>query len=157
MKKHIVIGLTLFVVDSFILCSGVIALILLILILGKILNRFLIKKSVFQKNDLIVNVVYVTVSVFIVMVNAANLKIAEHRANFLILTCENYREQYGKYPDRLSELVPIFLKEIPHAKYTLVENQFFYLSNGKQHALLYSVIPLGRRSYHFESHKWRMD
>ena len=82
-------------------------------------------------------------------------KIARSRAEILIATCERYKEKNNKYPGKLSDLVPDFIKKIPVAKYTLTSNKFFYITSQDSHLLFYVTMPpFGRPTYSFEKQKW---
>ena len=155
MRRHFCFALLLSLADSLVLGSGLIAGILVLVVVVQIIGAFVFKKI--NRYALKVNAVYLSAVVVITIGNLINFKIAESRAESIIAACEKYKEHYGKYPEQLSELVPEYLRDVPSAKYTLFENQFFYLARGKDHSLVYSVIPLGKRSYYFELRRWRID
>lgn len=161
MSEKIRIGafaLILFCFDSLILSSGIIAAAILVVMIYRFFKLLLARQiNLIQKSQLIAAGVYSLAAVLIFAVNAVNRKIAENRADLLISACEKYKARYGEYPQRLTDIVPEFVEKVPSAKYTLVENSFMYLADKEHHSLLYSVIPLGRRSYSFELRKWRND
>jgi hypothetical protein len=157
-KKTIVIALVLFCLDVIILSSGLIAVLVLVVMVFKCLKLVLTKQTRFvQKPQMFVGGIYLLTILLIFEANTFNRRIAEDRASTLIMACENYKSHYNEYPKQLTDTVPEFIDTIPRAKYTLVANEFMYLSDDESHSLLYSVSPLGRRSYSFELHRWRND
>ncbi len=79
---------------------------------------------------------------------------ARKGAQQIISACQAYKQQTGKLPDRLEDLVPEFLPKVPLARYTLLYNDFWYFS---QSGLLTYVVlpPFGRRVYNFNSAQWK--
>ena len=45
-----------------------------------------------------------------------NTRLATRRAEALIAACEGYREAHSRYPDRLADLAPRFIADIPKAR-----------------------------------------
>ena len=74
-------------------------------------------------------------------------------AQRVISACESYRRQDGKLPDRLEELVPEFLSDVPPSRYTVLFNHFWYFPDA---GLLGYVVfpPFGRRTYNFNTAQW---
>ena len=81
-------------------------------------------------------------------------RIAMGNATRLIQACEQYREANGDYPQRLSDLVPRYLKSIPRAKYCLTFGDFQYW--GPPHPILVwcEIPPFGRRVYSLDTREW---
>lgn len=85
---------------------------------------------------------------------------ASRRADALIAACHAYEAKYGRYPDRLEELVPGFVERVPRARHVLAWGEFeYYVSPGegakRHHRLKYWVVPpFGRRLYFFEERRW---
>jgi hypothetical protein len=122
--------------------------------------------------------VYVVLIVAISALFMVNQKVARSRGETLIAACESYKQVYGNYPDKLEELVPEFVDEMPLSRYSLGFNKFRYRSleprepnpafndspcgpdkgippEGR-HVLEYTdVPPFGRPYYLFESGEWR--
>ena len=74
-------------------------------------------------------------------------------AQQIIAACEAYKRQTGTLPDRLEQLVPLFLPKVPLARYSVMYNHYMYLS--KPALLTYVVFPpFGRRVYDFETTQW---
>jgi hypothetical protein len=81
---------------------------------------------------------------------------ARRRAETIVAACERYRAAKGRYPDKLSELVPERLPEIPRAKYVLSMPGFHYAVASGSHTLWYSAVSLvGRDVYALEEARWR--
>ena len=74
----------------------------------------------------------------------------------VIAACRAFEVRHGMLPDRLEDLVPEFLPNVPRAKYTLAWGGFTYSMAAKtQHTLMYVTLPpFGRRVYHFEEERW---
>ena len=84
-------------------------------------------------------------------------RIAEERAGKVIAAVESYKTKRGGYPDRLEQLVPVFLPEVPRAKPFGMLREFKYWRSPAdgQHTLTYTVVaPFGRRLYNFEERRW---
>lgn len=78
---------------------------------------------------------------------------ARNGARQIIAACEAYKRHTGNLPDRLDQLVPVFLPKVPVALYTVLYNDFWYFS---EYALLTYVVfpPFGRRVYDFNTTQW---
>lgn len=156
MKRTIFIAVILFFLDAFCLNNYFIAL-LVACIVGARIIKFLIAtdENTIPKQQLIKGCIYVCMIILIITANGINNIIAKSRAYMLIVCCEKYKSRYGEYPQKLPDLVPEFIENIPNAKYTLFDNKFMYQSGGRFHSLNYAVIPpFGRSVYYFEEHKW---
>jgi hypothetical protein len=80
---------------------------------------------------------------------------ARDRAESLIVAVERFQAQHGRYPERLEEMVPELVAEIPRAKYVVIADRFRYFKSGSRHSLMYvEMPPFGRRIYTFEDRKW---
>jgi hypothetical protein len=81
--------------------------------------------------------------------------IARERAEKLVVAVEQFYAKHSRYPERLEELVPVFIPAIPRAKYVMIADRFSYSVSGSRHSLMYVVVPpYGRRIYTFEDRKW---
>jgi len=102
--------------------------------------------------------IMIPVLVLAIVVGNSNLqiKIASANAERIIVACEQFRAATGKYPDKLTELVPKYLSAVPPAKYSLTSSDFRYWISGENHELMWTKNPpFGRMIYNFESRKWR--
>ena len=87
--------------------------------------------------------------------NYLNNKIARSRATQIITAVEKFKAVNNKYPIKLSELAPDYIKAIPRAKYTLYSNEFSYYNLEDDPFIYYvEVPPFGRTTYHFNQKKW---
>ncbi len=84
-------------------------------------------------------------------------RIAADSAASLIAACEKFRDETGNYPDRLTQLVPLYLRSIPRSKYCLCCNNFSYDKSADYSPIIWwcEFPPFGKRVYNFGTHKWR--
>ena len=81
--------------------------------------------------------------------------IAFERAETLIAAVQQFHAKHGRYPEQLEDIVPVFISEIPRAKYVFMADAFRYFSGDSRHSLMYvHVPPFGRKVYTFEDNKW---
>lgn len=157
MRRTVIIAIFLFILDAFVLNQGIIALVALFIALPIMIIRAFMRrkdKPLFKKR-LAVCGIYLLMSMLILASNTINNKMARSRAEVLIEACEKYKDINNEYPEKLSDLVPDFINEIPVAKYTQMSNRFFYIASEDSHLLLYvAVAPFGRPTYNFEKQKW---
>ena len=75
--------------------------------------------------------------------------------NYLSNADSDYKERYGKYPDKLEDLVPEFIHKVPLARLCLAYNRFMYISRDRNPLLVYYVVPpFGRAVYDLEKKSW---
>ena len=99
--------------------------------------------------------VYLCAVLLVWVLNVLNNRIAQSRAEELIAAVKAYREKNGRYPERLQELVPSFITQVPLAKYTLSFNTFTYVASDVDPLLIYAALPpFGRPVYSFAGGKW---
>jgi hypothetical protein len=113
------------------------------------------KYAACRKERLIRLAVYLTAVGVVLSLIQINKSIAKERAERIIAAVENYKAANGKYPNRLNELAPKFIAEIPDkARVTFTDSGFRYLV-GERHTLMYvSMPPFGRTTYNFETKSW---
>lgn len=152
--RPVLLGLVLVVFDE----QGFIAfLFAAFLILGYLPRSLIAKKySSCRKERLIRLAIYLSAVAMVLGLRIFNTSLAKGRAEQIITAAENYKVANGKYPDRLDQLVPQFIPEVPaKAKLTLLDNGFRYLVQPDSHTLMYVVMPpFGRRTYQFETRQW---
>jgi hypothetical protein len=84
-----------------------------------------------------------------------NRHLGHVNARLIIKAVEDYRVEQGKYPERLEELVPQFLSEVPCSAIRLTSTKYYYLQHKEYHSLMWAEAPpFGRRTYHFETREW---
>ncbi|MEI8173571.1 MAG: hypothetical protein WCH07_08835 [Deltaproteobacteria bacterium] len=155
--KSIVVAVSLFIIDAFVLNQGILSLVILFIAIPFMVVRAIKKRedSVLLKKRLIIMGIYVTMVVLVFASNHLNNVIAKNRADVIIKACEQYKLMKGVYPPKLSVLVPVFLKKIPTAKYTFSSDQFRYFVSANHHQLMFTAIPpFGRSYYVLEEKRW---
>ena len=128
-KKSILTGAIIFVLDEFVMNQGAISLFLIFTIILCWLPKFAFKKYKKQspKEELAKVLIYGFIVIAVFTSNSINNKIAQNRANDLVLIIENFHQVTGNYPQTLNDLVPSYILKLPKAKYTLGFN-----CNGQQ-------------------------
>ena len=88
--------------------------------------------------------------------NALQWKVAEANAERIIKACEEFCAATGKYPRKLQDLVPGYLKSVPRAKYCLCWGEFMYWNDKGIPAMLVwcKIPPFGRKVYTFADRRW---
>jgi hypothetical protein len=156
-KKSTITGAIFFVLDALIINQGVISLFLIFIIILWWLPKSAFKKHTKQspKEELAKILIYGFTVIAVFTSNSINNKIAQNRANELILVIENFHQVTGDYPKSLNDLVPSYLPKIPKAKHTLGFNSFKYINYEGSISLFYHAIPLfGRPTYVFDRKEW---
>ncbi len=99
--------------------------------------------------------IYAVAILMVFALNAANNRLAHHRAEALITAIKSFHQKYHRYPERLDNLAPEFVEQVPLAKYTLFLNNFFYYGGEGEASLFYvSFPPFGRPIYQFPKDEW---
>ena len=144
----------LFIIDAFVLNQGVLAsVICLSIVLIMLINNIRYRKDF--KKRLIIMGIYAAGAVLTIGVIRFNNSMARQHAEIIIQACGQYWNQKGGFPDRLEDLVPDYLKQVPRAKYAFSNNRFIYRSRPDSHTLMYVAFPpFGRKIYSFENRKW---
>lgn len=158
LARSAVTAFLLFVVDAFVLNQGILALVILLVVLPFILVRalFALKNRPLLKQRFLSVFIYAFAAVLIMGSINANNATAKKRAITITAACEEYRLKHGVYPQALSDLVPVFLKRIPRAKYAVSNSRFEYRAGQDGHTLMYtSMPPFGREYYVLEEKQWR--
>jgi len=149
-----------------------------LIVIGRLVQLAITRKlGTVPRNRFIITGIYFLLGVLIIVTFVYNNKISRQRAEDLIAACESYKQVHGKYPDKLKELVPEFVNEIPLARYSLGFNKFRYYSYKPRkpdaalskllckpdkgippegrHVLEYTdITPFGRPFYMFEEKRW---
>jgi hypothetical protein len=157
MRRTVTIAIILFGLGAFVFNQGAIAFITLLIALPIMFVKALINRNdkPLLKKRLTACGIYLLMSVLIFTSMAINNKIAKSRAEVVIVACKKYKDTNKKYPERLSDLVPDFIRKIPVAKYALGSNRFLYSASEESHLLLYTAMPpFGKPTYNFERKEW---
>jgi len=84
-----------------------------------------------------------------------NAAMAKGKAKRIISACERYAKDHGRYPKKLDDLVPKYIRDIPVARFTIMFSGFEYSENESKHTLCWTVIPPFLRSfYELETKRW---
>ena len=157
MKKSIISALILFFIDAFVMNQGAIAVISAMVIVLWLLPKSLMLKYKREsaRIPLTKAAIYSIMVLLIFLANFANNKLAKHRAENLIIAIEKYHQQTGIYPEKLNNLVPEYISNIPRAKFTLIFNEFGYINHKDTQVLYYIELPpFGRPIYNFNRQSW---
>ncbi|BBP02081.1 hypothetical protein [Sulfuriferula nivalis] len=156
-KNTIFTALSLFIVDAFVMNQGAIAVITGVVIVLWLLPKSLVLKYKREsaRVPLTKAAIYSIMVLLVFLANVANNKLAKYRAENLIVAIEKYHQETGHYPEKLNNLVPEYISNIPLAKYTLFFNKFRYINHKDTQALYYVELPpFGRPTYSFNRQSW---
>lgn len=151
------IGLTLLLV--FLDALGVYAFLIGIFLVAVYLPRSLLAKkyAACRKERLIRFAVYLAAVTVVLGLIPINRRVAGDRAERIIAAVEDYKAANGKYPDRLDQIAPQFMAEIPtKARVAFTDTGFRYFAGSQEsHTLMYVAMPpFGRKIYNFETRSW---
>lgn len=91
-------------------------------------------------------------AVLVIALARANASVGERNARKIADACEKHKLRSGAYPERLADLVPAELPEIPRARRSILRSEFEYFASPGDHRLLWTVMPPhGRRVYTLET------
>ena len=155
-KSFLVSVLAVIIIDVFFLNMMAFSL-LMILTLPVLFLRllFAIRNRALLKRRLAGLVIVLLAVVTVLGLIRANTAIARDRAAGIIAACERYKAKHGQYPERLTDLVPDHLPQIPRANFTFTA-KFHYVAYEDKHLLIFSLrIPFGRAMYDLEEKKWK--
>ena len=152
-----VIAAALAMSDAFFFSQGVFAMVLCIAGLLYYLPRAIGARpdaALFRLRAIKASVVTGAGAAAIALIVVFN-NIAEDRAREVIAAAETFKVKFGRYPEKLDELVPLFLAEVPMAKPAGMMRDFDYGNLNGEHTLMYTVVPpFGRKLYNFERSRW---
>lgn len=156
LTRAVVLAILLVIVDALWLNQGVIAFLVGLGLLFIGLPRTLLRKFVLVRPQRLRNLgVYLSAVVLIFLLNALNNRIAQSRAEALVSAVKSFHSENQRYPQSLEELVPRYIEHVPLAKYTLIFNQFRYVTSDNGTYLEYmDMPPFGRPVYSFSRGEW---
>ena len=73
-------------------------------------------------------------------------KLSDMNAERIIKACDEFQGVNGRYPSKLEELVPTYLRSVPPAKYCMAE-KFWYFNLDGHCSLMWSRYGFYRRTY----------
>ena len=102
--------------------------------------------------------IYGAAVALIILGSFGNVALAASRGARVAAAVKQYRSANGDYPERLEQLVPAYLPELPSCCIRASHSQFDYFRlPGKAHPTLFwvAVMPFGKGSYRFETNELR--
>ena len=144
-------------VDGFVLAQGAFAMVCVVYVLFYALPRALIAFKTRERRNyyLMRAAVFGAVPPVVGCIYAANLRVGERNAQIIIAAVDSYHAEHKQYPQTLQALVPKYLPEIPPAKYAFIMPNYWYISRGNMHHLMYTTLPpFGRKVYNFTTRSW---
>ncbi|MFQ5779758.1 MAG: hypothetical protein ACE5HN_03095 [Nitrospiria bacterium] len=154
-----VTAIILYLVDAIILNQGGIAVItalfVIFILLPKILFAALKKDSALLAESTVKAAIYTVMVVAIITSVILDNKRARHRAEGLVDAARQYEATHGRLPDKLQDLVPEFIPEIPSAKSGFMYSYFRYISSKGHHELIWVDFPPHDDAFYlFETDRW---
>ena len=147
----------LVVVDALVFNQGVLAVLVGLWQLLVALPRALLVRRLAHQRDARLRriALWMAAVVAVLAFNVGSNRLAQSRADALVVAVKAFHAQHQRYPKSLQELVPAFVPEVPRAKYTLVFNHFWYSTQGDDAMLFYVALPpFGRPTYTFSRGEW---
>lgn len=151
--RPVILSLALVLFDAL----GVFAAAIGIFLLCVYLPRSLLagKFAACRRERLIRLALYLAAVAVVLSLIPINKRIAEERAGRIIAAVESFKAANGNYPDRLDQLVPQFIAEIPgHARIAVADIGFRYFAGEHPQLMYVAMPPFGRKVYHFASKSW---
>ena len=100
--------------------------------------------------------IYVAMALLVFVANALNNLHARKKGDILVAACLQYKDKHQKFPDKLDDLVPEFIPDVPRAKFVIGFGQFRYWTYDERHWLEYTEEPpFGRQYYILEEGAWK--
>jgi len=148
-----------FVTDAFFLNQGVLALVTvvgaLLVLLPMAWWAYRCEETALAKLRTWRAGLFLAAGTAVLLANGLNNGLAQRRAKVIVEACERFKDSRLHYPERLQELVPDFLPQVPKAKLALMYSDFRYRPSAGRHVLSWVVFPpYGRRFYNFEEKRW---
>ena len=110
--------------------------------------------SVSKENDQHFDIDYASIAAICFGIFRIDGFFAERNMQRIVTACEQYKEKYKTYPNKLDLLVPEFMSSIPKAMRVGVFNEFHYGASPDYHFIFYVAIPpFGRPGYDLDRKK----
>lgn len=155
---HIAVAAVIFAIGAVLMDSFSLALICTV---AGIIWAISGKRGRYTNKQKLVRVgIYAIAFAMVLGMKSVNNRISQKNAGTIIAACEKYLEKNGEYPGSLNDLVPVFLPQVPSARYTLISGSFRYYRYGRQAGNNYRLMyvyeaPFGRNVYVSTEKKWR--
>ena len=95
-----------------------------------------------------------------IVLKSVNNDVSYQNAGKIIAACDQHMKKTGVYPDRLGDLIPDFLTNIPRARYTTYGGEFKYncrrgpAEEEVCRLMFVEESPFARYVYDFKSRNW---
>lgn len=155
-KAALIVGMALVVIDGFVLYQGILTLLFVFGLALGALPRLLLQQDREARVDRLRNLgIYACAVVLVFVINEWNVTVSRERADAVVKAVHQFHDRHQRYPDRLTELVPEFLPELPVVRYSIPSRAFEYRHATKGPQLQYAAAPpFTRPTYDFASGKW---
>ncbi len=119
------------------------------------LNKFFKKEQDTARQLVFVAAVYLCAIMAIVSTHSYSQEMGENNARQIVSAVRAYHAEHGKYPQKLTELVPKHLSKIPRARLSVNSDSFQYTGTGDDYQLQWlKVSPAIHRIYRFKGDEW---
>ncbi len=124
MHVHIIFAIAIFLVGAVLMDSASFTIVAVIIAMVWIVSR---KKGIYTTERKIKGIaIYILAFAMVLGMKGINNHVAHKNAGMIIAACEKYKERAGRYPAALNDLVPVYLPEVPVARYTMIFSEFKY-------------------------------
>ena len=158
-KRIGIIACSLMIFDALIFgipSLGLIALFLIVCASGISAFIFIWRDKKYAKLYAIKATIYFLALMGIFGIFKLNSHLGEKNAQRIIKAVNSYYADTGRYPEKLKQLIPIYLESVPSCAYRMIDNQYRYFSDPGDPNLMWAVLPpFGRRIYYFKTAEWR--
>jgi hypothetical protein len=120
MKTILLIALSLFLLDILFFDMFVLVPLVIYIIICLTASLFTSLKALLIKKEMPITRerwakqgIFVLLAICILLANHYKIIYAEQRGDVIIKCCENYKQEHGDYPAKISDLVPECLDKIP--------------------------------------------
>ncbi|HEX2966663.1 MAG TPA: hypothetical protein VHO84_12805 [Syntrophorhabdaceae bacterium] len=155
---HIIVASILFLLGPVILNSTVFVMIGFVLAVASVAKGLKYRSA--RKETLGTIGIYLLMLVSAIVLKSVNNHVSYQNAGSIIAAADQYMKKTGSYPDKLGNLIPNFLTEIPRARYTLYGGEFKYncrRAPAEEQACRLMFVeesPFARNVYDFKSRSW---
>ena len=160
MRRHLTTVLVLYLLDALVLSQGAITVAVaavMILIAVFLLARGLGGDRRRLRHGAAMLALYSALVASVLLTISSNNRLAQRRAEALLVALKLYQAQHGDYPRALGALVPGYAPSVPSAKYTVLGREFLYRYDpaSREGFLGYTAFPpFGRRLYSLQANGW---
>lgn len=146
---HLLAASLLFLLDAWVYGQGLLSLLVLLFTFAVLLPLWLSARGddeELARRRGLRALFYGVGAVCALIATMASSRGTERRAAEVVSACRMHKAKEGVFPERLSDLVPAYLPEVPKARKTLFYGEFLYSAAPGSHRLAWTVLPpFGRR------------